>query len=83
MKPPEGWGSIALALKVGGLEVGDSGPLSTLGEGMNGVLGGPEGSEKLGAEVETWFPALSLTLNHYEICLSAVGAVGSGPSETL
>lgn len=37
MKPPEGLGSVALALKVGDLEVRDSGPLSTLGKGMNGV----------------------------------------------
>lgn len=39
------------------------------------VPGGPEGLEVLGAEVESWFPALSPTLNHCEIHLCAVNAV--------
>lgn len=37
LKAPEGWDSETLALKVGELEVGDSGPLSILGKGTNGV----------------------------------------------
>lgn len=72
---------MALALKVGDLEVGDSGPLSTLGKGMNGA-GGSEGLEVLEAEVESWFPALSPTLSHCEIRLCAVNAVCSEPPET-
>lgn len=46
------------------------------------VPGGPEGLEVLGAEVESWFPALSPTLNHREIHLCAVNTVCSEPSET-